>query len=1063
MCLDGNSAELSVHYVNSQLQAFWENAAKCAAHTVKLDFKSSAYEKSRRTRALREYHYLTRKSKPGLLEQDLFFSAKFGRPELKFICNHSVFLCLMIESGHLNLDIKDAVKPGNKARPDCNRDIESLELVFHVPIIRTSIRGQDSRIGNESAEHLVQMQILKLEEAKLIVLNPDSSLGPEVKDALKFYMDQYLNFLKMSGSHILFDLSDFDSDLDRSKSNYSLIRTREVDVLLHNIYEDLRLLNKFGCDVLAQFYKAQWMAASALRNAANWGNLKMCLGTICSDWIVGSEVESHFFINFDTPTVQVLCPHEVILKFHLRDLAFFKHAHIDAKQVHSCDLELHDWTIAFIVNVFENDSGMIQLDFETARFSRNDSFFGVDVDTVVEEYIQLMINFFTIDYLDILVSHSFHLCLGASGGLEAKEHRNVDWTSASEGESEEFYRQRGQAMLWMERIQRLDMQSGFDEVIVLSETTINRVLESRLKVISCFRGKDDLFRLDILGLKVRLLSNGKAVLYVQTEGHITVKKKAAQRKFWIPYVWEPVSGADDCRECAFETLTLAYEVDLQLVEQESLKVDKSVVEYLEKTGPRTTYAKATTEITSSHSRLKHLILDFANARYIEKLSDVEGLECDENFVDSLKTVRTYILKYFESLVSYGHSILHTVMMATSRSPGDAENLFAFTDVDFKVLTKRRVALSTSLRGRETVEAPIVMIYGMCTGNPMPALGDTWALGWLPVGKRSVGTLVLSKRVFFERCILHHLQAINARTTLVPQTVDVIDGQWHISLTTWEKREERLRLSRGCQWTPVASKEPNCLTYEWHDRDEWKRKHEGDALDKANGEYALECSTRNIVRLPTAYNSSGMVIKIEGSSSIRVNGKNGGQSWKNKTVYSWSATVALDTSSGALQVRFSHEQPVLSHDRKECSGHCPFDIAELHKESFSLDIEAFKTFMPALRQALEQSWDYCTMGIQQVTLRDPVFTRKCDFVCELGLYAGKCHVIADENLIDVMLPADPSPPVMLNSDAWKKHTEIVCGYKCTCYIRLLFTVYSQVCLSRALQFCPERQISQPEHH
>ena len=118
MCLDGNSAELSVHYINAQLKALWDNAKKCADHAAhaKLDYKSSAYEKSRNTRALREFHYLTRKSKTGLVEKDLFFSAKFGAPELKFICNHSVFLSLTIESGHLNLDIKDAVKPGRKAR-----------------------------------------------------------------------------------------------------------------------------------------------------------------------------------------------------------------------------------------------------------------------------------------------------------------------------------------------------------------------------------------------------------------------------------------------------------------------------------------------------------------------------------------------------------------------------------------------------------------------------------------------------------------------------------------------------------------------------------------------------------------------------------------------------------------------------------------------------------------------------------------------------------------------------------------------------------------------------------
>ena len=44
-----------------------------------------------------------------------------------------------------------------------HRPIKSLELEFHVPIIRTNVKGRDAKIGNASAEHLIQMQVLKLE------------------------------------------------------------------------------------------------------------------------------------------------------------------------------------------------------------------------------------------------------------------------------------------------------------------------------------------------------------------------------------------------------------------------------------------------------------------------------------------------------------------------------------------------------------------------------------------------------------------------------------------------------------------------------------------------------------------------------------------------------------------------------------------------------------------------------------------------------------------------------------------------------------------------------------
>lgn len=1014
MCLDGNTAELSGHYINAQLVALWENAQRCATHaaTAPYKFRSAAYEKSRSIRALYEYHYIPRKADPALVVEELFFSAKFGKPELKFICNHSAFFHLKIETGHLNIDVKEAEKPSSKARTSLNHNISSLEIVFHVPTIRSSIKGRDSRIGNSGAELYADLQVLKVDEAKLIMLNPDSTLGPEIRDALKFYMSHYLAYLKACGRHVFFDLPDFDNNKERTKSDFSRIRTHEIDGLLRSIQHEVKLLNKFDCDVLTHFYKAQWMIASAFFHAGNWGSMETCLASVCTDWIIGSEINSHFFINFEAPTIQLLCPQEVILKFRLKDIIFFKEGRIDT---HSTPLiEFHDWTIAFTVKVFENDSGMIQLDFETARYCLMDSYYGEKIDNIAEQYIAIIVKFLGMDYLDILVSHSFHLCLGSSGAaLQESEEYSEDWSSANEDETE-YHRQRGYAMLWMERIQRMCIQSGFDEVIAISEASINRLLLSRLRFASIFQDKSDLFRLNITGLKIRLLTKGKAVLFIETEGYISVKKKSAQGlKAWLPSIWEPASDKGECERYTFEAVTLAYEVDLRLESHQVIKthVEQVVEEYVKKTWWRTERRQVLTETTVEEvvAALRHLILDVKHVRLIPRLCDVAALENDRGHAEKLKTIEAYVLKYLDAFASYGHHILHTVSMATGAF---ANSLFSFTDVDFKVLTKRRIALSTSLRDRENVEAPIVMIYGMCTGRPLPALIDGWTLGLLPVGKFSVGTLSLSRRAFLERCVLRHLEAINARTTLVPQTKDVVDGQWPVSLTTWAEREERLRSARGCGWTQVASKEPNSLTYEWQNRDEWKHKHmsRGESFNSGNTEYALECYTRNTVRVPTAYNPAGMVVTVEGTSSIRVYGKTNEEEWKNKTIFSWSATVTIDASSGALKVSFAHVPPVLSYDRDQCSGQCSLDVAQLHKKHFSLDVKMFDAVVPTLKSALEQNWNYCTMGIQEVALREPVFTRKGDFVCELDLVV------------------DPSPPKMLDLEAWKEHSGFLCEFR-----------------------------------
>ena len=49
-------------------------------------------------------------------------------------------------------------------------------------------------------------------------------------------------------------------------------------------------------------------------------------------------------------------------------------------------------------------------------------------------------------------------------------------------------------------------------------------------------------------------------------------------------------------------------------------------------------------------------------------------------------------------------------------------------------------------------------------------------------------------------------------------------------------------------------------------------------------------------------------------------------------------------------------------------------------------------LPKLRLAVENTWKYSTMGIQTVSLRDPVFTKKGDLICELDLHKGSSHFL-----------------------------------------------------------------------
>jgi hypothetical protein len=105
MCIDGNSAPLSVRYLNSQLSALWQNAKQCVkyaqhhngeAHSVNLS--SEDYVKHKYQRALAQFHYAgSQQSRSQVKYEDLFFSAAFGEPRLEFIW-FVLHFCFILEN-----------------------------------------------------------------------------------------------------------------------------------------------------------------------------------------------------------------------------------------------------------------------------------------------------------------------------------------------------------------------------------------------------------------------------------------------------------------------------------------------------------------------------------------------------------------------------------------------------------------------------------------------------------------------------------------------------------------------------------------------------------------------------------------------------------------------------------------------------------------------------------------------------------------------------------------------------------------------------------------------------
>lgn len=168
-------------------------------------------------------------------------------------------------------------------------------------------------------------------------------------------------------------------------------------------------------------------------------------------------------------------------------------------------------------------------------------------------------------------------------------------------------------------------------------------------------------------------------------------------------------------------------------------------------------------------------------------------------------------------------------------------IFAFTNVGFKVLTKREVTINTCLREPSgTSEMPLVVLYGVCGGQALTSFTGTWIPGFVPVGPNAVGTLTLSSRILLERYLLLPLKLVNEATTIVPSAADVVDGVWLIELTSWAQHKTRSKSKVGCQWVRVNDQAVDRLEYKWKYRDEWSHEHEGNAQDDANGEYSLSC-------------------------------------------------------------------------------------------------------------------------------------------------------------------------------------------------------------------------------
>lgn len=978
MCFQGNSAPLSASYINSQLAVLWKNAADCAADEVDGDADPSpnANIKSAYTRALYEYQYVPEKlAHANVARTDTHFYATFGQPELKFICNHEVVLSLIIKSGHLRVDY-DAKKAHNLSTNQIVKQLPELKAHFRVPFERTNVKGHDTKIGNDTATHLIRMVALKFEDAKFVKLDTAESWGLDFAEALTFYLRGYLSFLRQSGNHVLFDLPDFAAHEKLGYTDYALLRSH-VDP--DEYCKDVAI---FGVTtkVINSFLETQWASAKKLAREKN-DYLVAAIAELSSNWLTHHAVDCYSYIRFGAPQIKPLCPHEVILFIKVQDVAMFATTDFDRNDPVTVQ---HDWTVAFVVNVMEYDSnvGVLELDFSTARYAS--AFSTIPTNTALLQYYNLLVKFLTVDYLDILLAYSYNIiyrlvidkhadAVAGSGFWKRVEHVGEYYS----------YRRHGTALVWIERVRELAL-SGADQVLALSEDAVNRILRTRRDTLGpshpLSAWSSDAFKASFGPLTVRILSNGKALVFVDIErgqsgSHIVQSDSTPVLEhpelFWKSSLWSTVVVTTELvKPYQFSHITLAFEVDLQLIE--TLDIDEAIAKQLNST-------VASQVKPNQRVVVKHLVLNFATAKYISDLSDAYNLGAGKEGEKRLATVKALIGSYLVEVGRKGCGILKTIPTFVE----DTADPFALKDVAFKVLTKDAVTVEHYITGAHIItDTPVIALYGVCTRRALPAFAARWSLGWLPT-RENAGLVAFGRASFLEPRLLHALEDFNARTTVLPKFAGIVNGVWNCDLTTWEQNELLGKRGVRCAWKEVAGS-ARYLEYIWEHKDEWAHENEATARLEGVGEYTLACHTENRLWIPTDYRPGHQLeIELKGKSTVEISGHAYSQRWSKKTVSSWSAAIIISSQADGLHVSLTSQiRPAETEGDDRASSFFPFNVEALHQSRLPDKLSALDDLLPRLREVLEGPWAYASFGAQTFTLANPVFTRHGDFVVEL---------------------------------------------------------------------------------
>ena len=151
-------------------------------------------------------------------------------------------------------------------------------------------------------------------EAQLVQVNSELEVG---RQALAFYLVEYLALLQSAGSHVLFSLPDFDDDRRRLFIDFSSYARSLLDV--DEIYD-------ISVEKINTFLSSSWLKAAMLAGGKNGPSADrgaLSLAEYKSTWSLDESSSTHFHVKLGAPRIKALCNQEVVLYFVLDEVLFY--------------------------------------------------------------------------------------------------------------------------------------------------------------------------------------------------------------------------------------------------------------------------------------------------------------------------------------------------------------------------------------------------------------------------------------------------------------------------------------------------------------------------------------------------------------------------------------------------------------------------------------------------------------------------------------------------------------------------------------------------------------------